>query len=323
MLCSKKAATPRRQVNYLSLLVLSAFFPVLGLFALLLALLPFRETTAGKGTRRRLFTAAFAFGLALSGEEIGIALLLDDAAIKLINRVTFSLLLSCAAGSPGTVVGAVTVGRLGAGRRSRCSDSWRRNTWLGARNGTTGNGLERRIKITDRQHFHQPIGHGIAILGRRTFGEESRPTRFAVVSNLAADSSGSGSCSACFLVGFFKVAHRIANKTLLHIGFQFGVVRVGTLRGEGVRFRGFFAARHDLRRNTLFDRDIVFRARVFASNNLSTVLVALAEVALGNRDFAVRAVAELDSGVAAGKVRTNELFSVFDILRDYKVRGLS
>ena len=52
------------------------------------------------------------------------------------------------------------------------------------------------------------------------------------------------------------------------------------------------------------------------------MLVALAKVALGNRDLAMGAVAELDTSIAAGKIRTDQFFSVFDVFRNDKIGSL-
>lgn len=52
------------------------------------------------------------------------------------------------------------------------------------------------------------------------------------------------------------------------------------------------------------------------------MLVALAKVSLGDRDLAVRAVAELDSSIAAGKIGTNQLLAMPNVLRNDKVSRL-
>ena len=73
-------------------------------------------------------------------------------------------------------------------------------------------------------------------------------------------------------------------------------------------------------------RDIVvFPARVVAlgtGHRITSVLVALSKVPLGHRDLALRAVAEFDTSVAAGKVGANQFFAVLDIFRNDKISSL-
>jgi hypothetical protein len=53
------------------------------------------------------------------------------------------------------------------------------------------------------------------------------------------------------------------------------------------------------------------------------MLVALAEVSLGDRDLAMGAVTKLDSSIAAGKVGADQLLTVFDVFGNDKVSGLT
>lgn len=101
-------------------------------------------------------------------------------------------------------------------------------------------------------------------------------------------------------------------------------VRVGTLRGE-IQLVGFFAARRDLRRNSFLDGHFYFITRVVTSssgNFVATMLVALAKVAFGNRDLAMRTIAKLDSSVATRIVRADELLTMLDVFWDDKVSRL-
>lgn len=52
------------------------------------------------------------------------------------------------------------------------------------------------------------------------------------------------------------------------------------------------------------------------------MLVALAEVALGDGDLALRAVAKLDACVPTGKIRTYQFFPVLDVFGNDKVSRL-
>ena len=52
------------------------------------------------------------------------------------------------------------------------------------------------------------------------------------------------------------------------------------------------------------------------------MVVTLAEISLGDGDFAVGAVAELDPGVAACVVGTNELLAMLDGFGDDKIGSL-
>jgi hypothetical protein len=69
--------------------------------------------------------------------------------------------------------------------------------------------------------------------------------------------------------------------------------------------------------------DLFLASGICATRNFfAAVLVSLSEVSFGYRYFAVRAVTELDTSIAAGKVGANELFSVLDILGNDKVGRL-
>ena len=52
------------------------------------------------------------------------------------------------------------------------------------------------------------------------------------------------------------------------------------------------------------------------------MVVALPEVALGDGDFAMGAIAEFNPGVPACVVGADEFLSMLDSLRDHKVGGL-
>jgi hypothetical protein len=52
------------------------------------------------------------------------------------------------------------------------------------------------------------------------------------------------------------------------------------------------------------------------------VLVSFAKITFGHGDFAMTAITELDPGITAGKVRTNQLFAVLDVFGDDKVGRL-
>jgi hypothetical protein len=95
------------------------------------------------------------------------------------------------------------------------------------------------------------------------------------------------------------------------------------LRRNAIGLHGFFSTGSDLHRNALLV-NVFFTNRVlsFDRNGLTSMLVALAKVALRNRHLAVRTIAELDAGVAAGKVAANQLFPMFDILGNDKVGSL-
>jgi hypothetical protein len=97
------------------------------------------------------------------------------------------------------------------------------------------------------------------------------------------------------------------------------------LRRNAVRIVGRLAVRRNLRGNTLLNSQLRFISRVFPGSLgdvFASMLVALAKVALGNGDLAVRTVTELDPSVSARKVRADELLTMLDILRDNKVGRL-
>jgi hypothetical protein len=99
-------------------------------------------------------------------------------------------------------------------------------------------------------------------------------------------------------------------------------MRVSTLRRDPISFN----TGCDLGRNPFLDgRMFAFTVRFITSNAgnlLASVLVSLAKVTLGDWDLAMRAVAKLDSSIAASKVGTNQLLAVFNILRNDKVGSL-
>lgn len=66
----------------------------------------------------------------------------------------------------------------------------------------------------------------------------------------------------------------------------------------------------------------VFAIGIVPSDVFPAVLVTLAEVALRDRDLAVRAITELDSSVTASKVGADQFLSVLNVLGDDKVRSL-
>lgn len=77
--------------------------------------------------------------------------------------------------------------------------------------------------------------------------------------------------------------------------------------------------------NAFLNGRLFFATRFISSstrNVLTAMLVSLAEVALCNRDLAMRTIAEFDTGISAGKIGTNQLFSVFDIFGDDKISSL-
>mmetsp|Transcript_17408 Transcript_17408/g.33040 ORF Transcript_17408/g.33040 Transcript_17408/m.33040 type:complete len:216 (-) Transcript_17408:664-1311(-) len=83
--------------------------------------------------------------------------------------------------------------------------------------------------------------------------------------------------------------------------------------------------RHDMSGNAFLDRWFFFSARIVpgsSGNVFTAVLVTLAEVALGNRHLAMRTVTELDTGIATGKIRADQFFSVLDIFGNDKIGSL-